>query len=380
MKDVSIIIPNYNRGRYLPACIETAIKQTHSEREIIVVDDGSSDASRDVLRSYGQKIKTIEQEHLGAAQAWNAGIAAATGEAVAFLNSDDLMAPERIELQIKALSENPDAGLVFCDLSFIDTDDKPLSGVYTHPDYSRETFFASMLERNQIGSASAAMVRHSVLEKTGLFDEESDRKEEYDLWLRILNVSDPEYIPQPLVSVRVGTGRTVYGRDSLSGAYSKALRRFPLQDIKRALAKKYTHPFKIQLAYARILMKIDQHAQMLHILGDLLELRPRDFEARFLQGCYYLKTRNYKTATENFTICLESDKKTPEVLNNIGVCYAITGNNQDAKKMFKQAVELRPGYKDPEINLQILAGKSSTYSLSPTLDRLRPQFYPAWPE
>jgi len=380
MAEVSIVIPNFNRGRYLTACIESVLAQSFAKREIIVIDDGSSDFSREVLYRYHDKITLIEQEHCGAAAARNAGIAAAGGDYIAFLNSDDLINPNRIELQYKALRSNPEAGLVFCDLNFIDAEDNPIGDVYSHDDFSQETFYASMLERNYIGSCSAVMVRQSVLEQTGLFDEDLDRKEEYDLWLRILSIADAEYVPQPLVTVRVGTGRTLYGRDTLSGAYHKALRRFPLVEIKRALARKYEHPFQIQLAYARILLKIDQHAQLLHILGELLELQPRNFEARFLQGCYYLKVKNYSSAMDHLETCREIDPDVPEVLNNIGICHAIMGNNRDARKMFERAARLRHEYFDPRFNLATLKGESSSFALRPTLDRLRPKFFPAPPE
>ena len=377
MAQVSIVIPNYNRGRYLTACMESVLAQTQSKTEIIVVDDGSTDSSREILAGFADKITLIEQDHRGAAVARNTALQAAGGDFIAFLNSDDVAEPERIELQLKALSDNGEAGLVFCDLKFIDAEGRPVGDIYTHDDFSRSTFFASMLERNRIGSSSAVMVRRSILDKTGLFAEDIDRKEDYDLWLRFLSIADVEYVPRPLVTVRVGTGRTIYGRDSLSGSHARALSQFPLIEIQRALAGKYTHPFQIQLAYARILLKIDQHAQLLHILGELLELQPANFDAHFLQGCYYLKSKNYRTALQNFNRCLEIERDVPELLNNIGVCHAIIGDNLDAGKAFEKAAKLKSGYYDPVINLEILHGGSSDIAWRPTLDRLRPKLFPA---
>ncbi|HUX06175.1 MAG TPA: glycosyltransferase [Acidobacteriota bacterium] len=378
MSKVSLVIPNFNRGHYLTACMESVLAQTHPEIEVIVVDDGSTDASREVLRGFANKIKLIEQDHRGAAAARNAGVEAAGGDFIAFLNSDDVIEPERISLQFAALEGNSEAGITFCDLKFLDAEGNRVGDIYNHDDFSRSTFLASMLERNRIGSSSAVMVRRAMLEKTGLFEEDIERKEDYGLWLRLLSIADVEYVPQPLVYVRVGTGRTIYGLDSLSGSHARALSHFTLIEIRRALAKKYTHPFMIQLAYARILLKIDQHAQLLHILGELLELKPGNFDARFLQGCYYIKSKNFNTALQNFERCQEIERDVPELLNNIGVCHAITGNKHDAAKAFRQATEMKSGYYDPVINLEILQG-GGDIAWRPTLDRLRPKLFPATP-
>src|SRR5438045_4325502 len=93
---VSVVIPNYNYARYVGDAVDSVLGQTYADLEVIVVDDGSTDASRDVLLSYGDSVKTISQQNQGVSAARNNGVAASRGEFVAFLDADDLWLPEKV--------------------------------------------------------------------------------------------------------------------------------------------------------------------------------------------------------------------------------------------------------------------------------------------
>src|SRR5258706_14750076 len=90
---VSIIITSYNYGRYLPTCIDSALAQTHTPCEVIVVDDGSSDNSPEIIRSYGRRITAILKSNEGPASSWNLGFAKSRGEFILYLDSDDALLP-----------------------------------------------------------------------------------------------------------------------------------------------------------------------------------------------------------------------------------------------------------------------------------------------
>ncbi len=106
---VSVIIPAYNAARYLAQAIDLALGQTHRPHEVIVVDDGSRDATPEVCKSYGDRIRTIRQENQGEAGARNAALELAAGEFIALLDADDLCAPERLARQAASLRANTDA-------------------------------------------------------------------------------------------------------------------------------------------------------------------------------------------------------------------------------------------------------------------------------
>ncbi|NJO49983.1 MAG: glycosyltransferase family 2 protein [Leptolyngbyaceae cyanobacterium RM2_2_4] len=110
---VSIVINNYNYGRYLGNAINSALGQTYSNTEVIVVDDGSTDQSREVISGYGDRIVAILKENGGQASALNAGFAASQGEIICFLDSDDVFLPNKASEVANIFQENPDIGWCF---------------------------------------------------------------------------------------------------------------------------------------------------------------------------------------------------------------------------------------------------------------------------
>jgi glycosyltransferase involved in cell wall biosynthesis len=111
--NASILINNYNYGRYLGSAIDSALSQNHAPTEVVVVDDGSTDNSREVIAGYGDRIRVVLKENGGQASAFNAGFAACRGEVICFLDSDDYFHANKVQEVVGAMSANPDAGWVF---------------------------------------------------------------------------------------------------------------------------------------------------------------------------------------------------------------------------------------------------------------------------
>jgi len=123
MVKVSVIIPAYN-AEYIREAIDSVLNQTFKDFEIIVIDDGSTDNTPNILKSYGNKIRWKSQENKGSASATNEGIKMAKSEYIAYIDADDVCLPERLEIQIKYLDEHPDVGLVYTDFYQIDENNK----------------------------------------------------------------------------------------------------------------------------------------------------------------------------------------------------------------------------------------------------------------
>ena len=121
---VSVVVPAYNYARYLPKAIDSALGQTHPPLEVIVVDDGSTDDTPRVLAAYADRIRVIRQANQGAGAARNAGIAAARGEYVAFLDSDDLWHPRKLELQLARFASDPETTAFISEVSAPSADAK----------------------------------------------------------------------------------------------------------------------------------------------------------------------------------------------------------------------------------------------------------------
>jgi hypothetical protein len=117
---VSILIPNFNYARYLPDAIDSAVGQTYRDLEVIVVDDGSTDESRGVISSYGERVIPVLKRNGGQASALNAGFQHSRGDIVCFLDADDVFAPNKVEQVVAASRAAPDANLIHHQLQMID--------------------------------------------------------------------------------------------------------------------------------------------------------------------------------------------------------------------------------------------------------------------
>lgn len=205
MESISVVIPTYNRDKLLSDAIDSVLSQTVTPLEILVVDDGSTDSSASVLRSYGDKIRVIRQENSGVSVARNVGIRAARGSLIAFLDSDDVWLPDRLEQGMQCLERNAGVALVHSDV-FLDS-----GGLRTRPRRGREKFsgycYAQFFEESPAYPIlSTVMVRATAIKSIGCFDEKLRTSEDIDLWLRISRVYPFEFIDEPLVLRRIHEG------------------------------------------------------------------------------------------------------------------------------------------------------------------------------
>jgi glycosyltransferase involved in cell wall biosynthesis len=123
----TIIVNNYNYGRFLDGAIQSALNQTHPDVEVVVVDDGSTDESREIVAGYGDKVVTVLKENGGQGSAFNAGFVASRGEWILFLDSDDLFAPNKVESLVSYVQRFPSAGIIAHNLKYSDEETKPLT-------------------------------------------------------------------------------------------------------------------------------------------------------------------------------------------------------------------------------------------------------------
>jgi glycosyltransferase involved in cell wall biosynthesis len=198
---VSVIIPTYNRGWVIKEAIDSVLAQDYTEFELIVVDDGSTDHTSDVLDSYGDDIKVLSQKNKGVSAARNRGIAEASGKFIAFLDSDDLWLPQKLTLQIEFINQTPDALICQTEEVWI------RNGLRVNPKKRHKKpsgmIFKPSLELCLV-SPSAVMIQRSLLDRVGGFDETLPACEDYDLWLRISCRFPVHLIDAPLIIKRGG--------------------------------------------------------------------------------------------------------------------------------------------------------------------------------
>ena len=199
---VSIIIPVYNGERYMREAIDSALAQTYSNIEIIVVNDGSTDNTEDIAKSYGDKIRYFSKENGGVSSALNLGIRHMRGEYFSWLSHDDVYYPQKIEENISAIKDCP-GRIVYSDYDVIDGDGTPLHTANIRK-WFRSADFAYGLFPVLNGAANACtmLIPRSEFDRCGLFDENLRTSQDYDLFFKMFRGQKLVYINTPLTAYR----------------------------------------------------------------------------------------------------------------------------------------------------------------------------------
>jgi glycosyltransferase involved in cell wall biosynthesis len=215
MPRISVVMPVYNVERFVSLAILSVLRQTWQDWELVIVDDGATDASPEIIAGFRDpRIRIIRQQNRGLAGARNTGIRHARGEILAFLDSDDLWAPDKLARHVEHLDAHPDVGVSFAPSRLIDDDGHWLGLVQT-PMLTNITP-ADILCRNPIGNGSAPVIRRIVFDdiayegapkETWWFDETFRQSEDIECWMRIALQTAWRFegLPAPLTDYRVST-------------------------------------------------------------------------------------------------------------------------------------------------------------------------------
>ena len=205
MPRVSIVVPAYNCGAFIAETIDSALDQTYKDFEIIVVDDGSTDNTSEVLQGYGDKIKYVYQENSGITVTRNRGVSLSLGEYIAFLDHDDLFYPAKLEKQVALLEHNPKLGMVYCDADIIDSEGRKMGCIFGVPGMgkapARGHVFVNMVQKT-LCNPTMTMIPRRVFEEFGGFAPYR-YAQDFDLWLKIAYHYPIDYLPEVLCVYRV---------------------------------------------------------------------------------------------------------------------------------------------------------------------------------
>ena len=234
---VSVIMPSFNTARFISQAIDSVLDQDYPQTELIVIDDGSTDGTVEAIRAYGDRVQLITQQNQGSAVARNTGLAAARGELIAFLDSDDVWLPGKLLTQVEYLRRNPQVDMVYgrwkvwkpeSDGSFVpphvavSSEEAPpaMPGIVVEGSgwlYNR-LLFASLLHTITV------MARRRLIEAVGTFDTALKRGQDYDYWIRASRVTEIHQIDRALACYRVhGDG---------------CIRRWPRENYERIVVEK----------------------------------------------------------------------------------------------------------------------------------------------
>ncbi len=243
---VSVIIPTHNRAGFLAQAIDSVLSQTYASFELIVVDDGSSDETQALLASHGKALVSLRQENRGPAAARNAGIRAARHPLLAFLDSDDRFARQKLAIQAAAMEAQPDLLISHTQETWF-RNGRHLNQKKRHAKEGGD-IFARSLARCVVGM-STVMVRRELFARIGLFDEALPCCEDYDLWLRA-SVAHPFLLVDVPLTIKHG-GRP----DQVSVRFRVGMDRFRIRALEKLLADAPLTPDQSRLACEELVRK-----------------------------------------------------------------------------------------------------------------------------
>jgi len=227
-KKISVIIPNFNYAHFLDEAIESVLRQTYQNIELIIVNNGSTDDSLIVLEKYRGRVHVIDQQNLGQSGARNSGLKYASGELIAFLDADDFWVPNKLELQIQSINEATQ--LVYCGISqFKNLENQARRTI--HPkfkgncvDYFIDLPGASIV----LSGESTALFTRELLNKTGNFDMELNSTAGWDFFRRCSIFTEFDFVDEPLTHYRIHSS-------NMSSSHQKVI-----EDMRRAYSKMFS--------------------------------------------------------------------------------------------------------------------------------------------
>jgi len=245
MPTVSVIITTYNRASFLEEAIQSVLAQDFRDFELIVVDDGSTDGTRQILERYADSLTPLYQENCGVSAARNSGIQHSHGAYVAFLDSDDLWLSKKLSTQITFFNTHPQALICQTEEIWVRKGMR-VNPRKVHKKYSGE-IFEHCLSLCRV-SPSAVLVKRILFDEVGLFDEGLPVCEDYDLWLRVACRHPIYLLEQPLIIKRGGHP------DQLSRQF-EGIDRFRIKALTKILESNYLNSYYYHLTLKELKKK-----------------------------------------------------------------------------------------------------------------------------
>jgi len=368
---VSVTIPAYNQAHFLAETLDSVINQTYRNIEVIVLDDGSKDATPEVVKEYAKKdsrIHYFRQENKGVSTARNSAIGYSKGEYICMLESDDVMEKDKVELQLNEFLKDPKVDVVYTAVSFINAEGKFI-GEMRSQEVLPENFLAFLFFRNPIATPSCMMAKRQCFIDNP-YNVNFRQVDDYELTVRLAHKYRFKYLDKPLTRYRRHAQNISNDLTIHRNAEMRILRAYPHEHIEKAVDASLLSETEKTLLKGKIFYNLE-----------LFETSIPFFEkegsaiACFYLGNIYQLLKNNKNAIEWYTKSLSKDPNNAACVNNLGVMYAYAKEEEKARAHFKKALELRPGYIDAADNLKNLES-GSKLPFKTTFRELRNQLVP----
>jgi glycosyltransferase involved in cell wall biosynthesis len=261
----------YNGEKYLTLAIESILGQSIPDFEFIIVNDGSSDRTKELLQAIHDDRITIltNSQNLGLTKSLNIALTRSQGVYIARQDADDISCPDRLQKQIEWLEKHPTVGLLGCDYEMIDTNGRRLEIIHL-PTGDKE--LRDRLVSGNIFCHGSVMLRRTVIEAVGGYDERFPVTQDYDLWLRMLEKCEIDNLPEVLYQLRIDPGSVTRKKRALQLSYRRLA--LALADHRKGANAEFDMPENVLTAYPpepERLMRDARWAAYLYYLGGDLE-------------------------------------------------------------------------------------------------------------
>ena len=272
---VSVVIPTYNRAQYIAETIESVLRQTYENIEILVIDDGSTDDTAAVVRQFGSRVRYVWQKNAERGAARNHGLRLASGEFISFLDSDDLWMPRKVEAGVDFLSSNRNVGLLYGDALVINAEGSATRIIRARGPSGRVT--GKLLEENFV-IMPTNLARTSLLREIGGFceDREISGSEDWEAWLRLSLITDFAYAPEVTAKYRIHATNTVNDALGMRRSMCGAVESFCASEDLTSGYQKYLRRARAKIALTNAInyCSINELSQSMKFLRDAASAHP----------------------------------------------------------------------------------------------------------
>ncbi|MCM3338743.1 glycosyltransferase [Paenibacillus sp. MER TA 81-3] len=356
----SAIIPVHNGKALLEQTILTLLRQTVAPTEIIVVDDGSTDGTSELLHQlaqiYSNIIPTFLNENRGVSYARNLGVSHSTGNWCLFIDADDLVDSLLLEKYIKHIHELEEQGssidMLFCAYEQIDEKNNKITSPSRFRQIDSYEYLGYLFYRNPIVSTSGVAIKREVFQHLNGFNQEFTYSEDWDLWLRVAEKNVVSYIDEVLVQIRRHPNNTSRVINNMQYGERLVLKQYTPDFIKKAIFQRGLSEDQNRLDYVSIAYRLDLWDEG---YNELNKVSKDSDSLYFYKGLYHLNRQDYKRANDCFIITYQMNHNHLAALNNSACCLWMIGDEEQSVIILRKLVNEMPDYMDAVFNCKQLS-------------------------
>ncbi len=349
-KLVSVIICVYNGEKYIASSLNSVLNQTYKNIEVIVVNDGSTDHTEEIALAY-PNIKYIYQQNQGVAVARNTGLRQCTGDYIAWLDSDDLYLPTKIQEQVSFIESN-DADIAYNDVILIDEFDNEIKQLRCeYEELEPEDFISQLLFRQIMPCLPTLMYKRKCFENIA-YKPQMKYAEDYWMIIQLAQKYKFVYMKKILYKYRRHSNNLTNNKQAQENMEIQVIEDLGIDRIRDIVNKSSLEGDKKNLLLGKIFIKIKNYEESKKALENISKYTKIDYLKNFYLGnVYYLET-DYVTAVKYYEKAISIEGNRAEAHNNLGAAMHCLGLFDEARICFSKALEIQSNYLDAKDNIK----------------------------